>query len=94
METFVDIIGSFGGPAKYAEAINITGLHAQTMKQRDSIPPAYWVDTVSAAERLAADEPDEKKREALQAVTLEKLADLAKAKAEAKAKPQQTETVQ
>lgn len=96
METFSDIIGSFGGPAKFAEAINIKGFHAQSMKERDSIPPAYWADTVSAAERLAKIEEDDKKREALQGVTLEKLADLAKAKAEAKAKAkaQQSEAVQ
>jgi hypothetical protein len=69
METFSDIIGSFGGPAKFAEAINIKGFHAQSMKERDSIPPAYWADTVSAA--LQRD---------IEGVTLEKLADLAKAK--------------
>ena len=73
METFSDIIGSFGGPAKFAEAINIKGFHAQTMKARDSIPPAYWADTVAEAQKRG-----------IEGVTLEKLAEIAKAVREEK----------
>ena len=50
------------------------------MKERESIPPAYWADTVAAAERLASDEADEVRRQKLSSVTLEKLAEIAKAK--------------
>ena len=71
MDTFEDIIGKFGGAAKFADAIGIQGFHAQAMKQRNSIPPAYWSDTVSAAEANA-----------IEGITLERLADIAKAKRE------------
>lgn len=80
LDTYQSVIDAFGGPTKYAEAIKIPGFHAQSMKTRGSIPPAYWVDTVSAAERLALTETDERRRFALQGVTLEKLAELAKEK--------------
>jgi hypothetical protein len=69
MDTFADIITAFGGPTKFAEAIGIQDFHAQTMKTRGSIPPAYWADTVSAA--LTRN---------IEGVTLEKLAELAKEK--------------
>lgn len=69
METFEQVIQAFGGPTKYAEAIGIKHFHAGTMKQRDSIPPAYWADTVKAAR--ARD---------IEGVTLEKLAEIAKGK--------------
>lgn len=69
IRTFQDVIEAFGGPSKYAEALRIPGFHAQSMKTRDSIPPAYWSDTVSAAQH----------RE-IGGVTLEKLANLAKEK--------------
>lgn len=69
METFEDIFAAFGGPARYADAIGIRDFHAQTMKQRGSIPPAYWSDTVKAA-----NERD------IEGVTLERLAQMAKAK--------------
>lgn len=52
LDTFQDVISAFGGPTKYAAAIGIPGFHAQSMKNRDSIPPAYWADTVAAAARL------------------------------------------
>lgn len=71
MQTFEDIFSAFGGPARFADAIGIKGFHAQTMKQRGSIPPAYWSDTVKAAQ-----ERD------IEGVTLEKLAEMAKRKAE------------
>lgn len=80
LDTFQAVIEAFGGPTKYADAIGIPGFHAQSMKTRGSIPPAYWTDTVSAAERLAPSAPDDLKRQALEAVTLEKLAELAKEK--------------
>ena len=69
LDTFQAVIEAFGGPTKFAEAIGIPGFHAQSMKTRDSIPPAYWADTVSAA--AARD---------VEGVTLEKLAELAKEK--------------
>jgi hypothetical protein len=69
LTSFQAIIDAFGGPTKYAEAIGVPGFHAQSMKNRDSIPPAYWDDTVSAA---AARQ--------VEGVTLERLAILAKAK--------------
>lgn len=69
LDTFQAVIEAFGGPTKFAEAIGIPGFHAQSMKTRDSIPPAYWKDTVSAAH-----ERD------VEGVTLEKLAELARAK--------------
>jgi hypothetical protein len=72
LDTFQSVIDAFGGPTKFAEAIGIPGFHAQSMKTRGSIPPAYWVDTVSAAAQRD-----------VEGVTLEKLADIAKAKREA-----------
>lgn len=69
LDTFQAVIEAFGGPTKYADAIGIPGFHAQSMKTRDSIPPAYWVDTVSAA-----------RQRNVEGVTLEKLAELAKEK--------------
>lgn len=67
MTTFSDIIQCFGGPAKFAKAIGIKGFHAQSMKTRDSIPPAYWSDTVTAAQQRG-----------IEGVTLQKLAEIAK----------------
>lgn len=69
MDTFQAVIDAFGGPTKYADAIKIPGFHAQSMKTRGSIPPAYWADTVSAATERN-----------IEGVTLEKLAELAKEK--------------
>ena len=69
MDSFRDIIGKFGGAAKFADAVGIEGFHAQTMKQRNSIPPAYWSDTVSAAEARG-----------IEGITFEALASIAKAK--------------
>lgn len=71
MRTFDDIFKAFGGPASYAKAIGIQVFHARTMKQRGSIPPAYWSDTVKAAEERG-----------LTDVTLESLAEAAQAKRE------------
>jgi hypothetical protein len=69
LDTFQAVIDAFGGPTKYADAIRVPGFHAQSMKTRGSIPPAYWADTVSAAAERG-----------IEGVTLEKLADLAKEK--------------
>lgn len=80
MTKFEDIFAAFGGPARYADAIGIRDFHAQTMRQRGSIPPAYWSDTVEAAGRLAGNEADDERREKLKSITLEKLAEIAKAK--------------
>lgn len=71
MRTFDDVFKAFGGPASYAEAIGIKVFHARTMKQRGSIPPAYWATTVRAAEQRGID------------VTLESLATAAQHKREA-----------
>lgn len=70
IRSFDDVIAAFGGPAKYAEAINIEAFHAQTMKNRGSIPPGYWRRTIDAAKRLG-----------LKSITEQQLIDLAHAKA-------------
>ena len=70
IETFGDIIEAFGGPTKYAKAVEIETFHAQTMKTRDSIPASYWAKTVAAAE-----EGD------IAGITLDVLARIAEAKA-------------
>lgn len=69
MDKFEDVIAAFGGPDRYAEAVKIRDFHARTMKQRGSIPPAYWSDTVKAAAERN-----------IEGVTLERLAEMAKAK--------------
>jgi hypothetical protein len=76
LNSFQAVIEAFGGPTKYAAAIGVRGFHAQSMSTRDSIPPAYWDDTVSAASERG-----------IAGVTLKKLAELAKAK-----RPSSTET--
>jgi hypothetical protein len=43
------VIDAFGGPSSYAVAISIPDSHARAMKARDSISPAYWRRTASAA---------------------------------------------
>lgn len=73
MRTFDDVFKAFGGPASYAEAIGIKVFHARTMKQRGSIPPAYWSETVKAAESRG-----------LSDVTLDGLAEAAAESAKAK----------
>lgn len=80
MDTFDDVFSAFGGPAKYAEATRVDPVHAQTMKTRRSIPPAYWLDTVAAAERLAEMPENADRRIELRSVTLEALAELARSK--------------
>lgn len=69
LNSFQAVIEAFGGPTKYADAIGVAGFHAQSMKTRDSIPPAYWDDTVTAASERG-----------ISGVTLKRLAELAKAK--------------
>jgi hypothetical protein len=49
MRTFDDVFAEFGGPTKLARAIGIEPFHAQTMKTRGSIPPAYWSKIIEAA---------------------------------------------
>jgi len=74
VDSFEAVFEAFGGPASFGEAIGIPSFHAQTMKQRGSIPPAYWARTVKAAQERAVD-----------GVTLERLAQLAEAKASERA---------
>lgn len=69
MQTFDDVFVAFGGPRRLAAALGIRHFHAGTMKARGSIPPAYWSDLVSAANELG-----------IEGVTLEALAEMAKAK--------------
>lgn len=69
MQTFEDIFVAFGGPKRFAAALGIKHFHAGTMKTRGSIPPAYWADLVSAAHEHG-----------IEGVTLEALAEMAKAK--------------
>lgn len=71
MRTFEDVFKAFGGPASYADAIGIKVFHARTMKQRGSIPPAYWSTTVKAAAQRG-----------IEGVTLEGLAEAAQIKRE------------
>ena len=69
MRTFDDVFVAFGGPRRFAAALGIKHFHAGTMKSRGSIPPAYWSDLVSAAQERG-----------IEGVTLEALAEVAKAK--------------
>ena len=69
LHSFSAIIEAFGGPTKFAEAISVAGFHAQSMKTRDSIPPAYWDDTVSAASERG-----------ISGITLKRMAKIARAK--------------
>lgn len=73
MRSFDDVFAKFGGPARFAEAIGIPAFHAQTMKQRGSIPPGYWARTVAAA-----------KAARIGGITLDALAEIAAAKADRK----------
>jgi len=77
MRTFDDVFDAFGGPAALAKETGIKPFHAQTMKTRDSIPPAYWPEVVKAAERLGKSD-----------VTLEALAAIAAAKAGREIQPE------
>lgn len=76
MNSFVEIIDAFGGPASFGEAIGIPDSHARAMKARDSIPDGYWLKTVDAAIS----------RE-IAGVDLECFARLAKARLEESARP-------
>lgn len=67
--TFEDVFSEFGGPASLARATGLTPVHAQTMKTRDSIPPAYWPQIVNAA-----------RQRGIEWITAEKLAEIAAAK--------------
>jgi len=49
MNTFRDVFDAFGGATVVAEAIGTSPVHAQTMKQRNSIPAIYWQDLVIGA---------------------------------------------
>jgi hypothetical protein len=49
MQTYASVIDDLGGPAKFSEAVGISRMHAGVMKNRDSIPPAYWPRIVAAA---------------------------------------------
>lgn len=69
MQSFSDVIAAFGGVVPFRDALGLPDVNARQMKQRDSIPPGYWPRIVEVA----------RERE-LDGVTLEVLADLAKAK--------------
>lgn len=83
MQTFSGIIDAFGGPIPYSRAVGIAEFHARTMKSRDSIPPGYWPRVVEAA-----------KESGVEGVTLEALADLAKAKLDEAARNKMGEAAQ
>lgn len=74
MDSFVQIIDSFGGASSFGEAIGIPDSHARAMKARNSIPDGYWLDTVKAAEARG-----------INGVTLECFAALARSRLEEKA---------
>jgi hypothetical protein len=63
------IIDRFGGAAEFGRAIKVPGFHAQTMKNRDSIPPRFWLRLVEAS-----------KARNIEGITLETLANFAAAK--------------
>jgi hypothetical protein len=67
--TFEEVFSDFGGPASLARATGLSPVHAQTMKTRDSIPPAYWPQIVLAARQRGIDW-----------ITAETLAEIAAAK--------------
>jgi hypothetical protein len=77
MDTFDDVFTAFGGPARLAEAIGIRPFHAQTMKTRRSIPPAYWARIVEAA-----------RQRGMKTISVEKLAEMAAARRAEKAREQ------
>lgn len=69
MNSFSDIIAAFGGVVPFRDAMGLPDVNARQMKQRDSIPAGYWPDVVRAASERC-----------IEGITLERLADLAKAK--------------
>jgi hypothetical protein len=71
MNSFAQIIDTFGGPGPFAEAVGIPGSHARAMKSRDSIPDGYWMRAVEAA-----------RERGIQGITLESFALLAKSRLE------------
>jgi hypothetical protein len=82
MDSFVQIIDSFGGAAAFGEAIGISDSHARAMKARGSIPNGYWSRAVDAA-----------RTRGIKGVTLEAFASLAATRLEESARPK-TEAAQ
>lgn len=74
IETAADVMSRWPTDAEFARDIGIKPTHAQVMKLRDSIPPAYWSKVVAAATERGIDD-----------VTLELLAAIAAARQEARA---------
>jgi hypothetical protein len=48
-EDHAEVIDAFGGPLKFAAAIDIPASHARAMKTRRSISPDHWPAVVAAA---------------------------------------------
>jgi hypothetical protein len=69
MNSFSDIIAAFGGVVPFRDAMGLPDVNARQMKQRDSIPAGYWPRVV-----------DEAAKRSLDGVTLEALAEIARAK--------------
>lgn len=51
-DTFTDLIEAIGGAQKLAALIEVTDLHARTMKQRASIEPEYWPALISGVRKF------------------------------------------
>ncbi len=67
--TFRDVLDEFK-PAYLAEALRTTSHHVSIMKQRNSVPAAYWADLVAYAREQGKPE-----------ITFELLAEIAKERA-------------
>jgi hypothetical protein len=73
----IDVIGLWPSVADFAGDIGIARKHAQTMKDRKSIPAPYWAKVMAAAAARG-----------IVGVTLERLAEIAEAEAERKRQPE------
>lgn len=67
MNSFSEVIGQWETTADFAKDIGVQYVSAAAMKRRNSIPSAYWEQTVEAA-----------KRRGIKGVTLQLLARLAR----------------
>lgn len=56
MKTFADIFAKWDTAAALGADIGVSDMHARAMKRRDSIPPEYWPQLVSAAHKRGVDE--------------------------------------
>jgi len=71
VKTVADVMARWPSDAEFARSSGILPKHAQTMKTRGSIPPAYWMGIVQAAQR-----------DQIKGITTDVLAAIAKARAD------------